>query len=361
MLEKILNKINGRVIDQDATLRDALKLMDKLDKKLLLVLENNSYKSLLSIGDIQRAIIKNVELHEKVKNILRKNLRVCSISDSEKRIKETMLEFRIEFMPILNKSGELSNIVFWEELFEEEIQKPASLKLKCPVVIMAGGEGKRMRPFTNIIPKPLFPIGEKPIIEVIMDKFNSIGSTEFYLTVNYKFKMLKYYIDNNISSNYSIKYIKEDKPLGTAGSLSLLKNKIKNTFFVSNCDIIIEQDLSEVYKYHKENKNELTIIGSLKHYDIPYGVLETGKNGKLLKLKEKPELTHMINTGVYILEPHLLNEIPLNTFFHITDLITKIINRNGKVGVFPINSKSWLDIGEWTKYWNASKMDIPKI
>lgn len=353
MLEKVLNKINGRVIDHNSTLRDALKLMDKLDKKLLLVLENNSYKSLLSIGDIQRAIIKNVELNEKVKNILRKNLRVCTTDDSEQKVKDTMLEFRIEFMPILNMNGELHNIVFWEELFEENIQSTSD-KINCPVVIMAGGEGKRMKPFTNIIPKPLFPIGEKPIIEVIMDKFNAIGTKNFYITVNYKFEMLKYYLDNNIFSNYSIEFIKEEKPLGTAGSLSLIQNKIDDTFFVSNCDIIIDQDLIEVYNYHKENKNELTIIGSLKYYDIPYGILETGENGKLLKMQEKPEFTHMINTGVYILEPHLLKEIPSDTFFHITDLINQIINRNGSVGVFPINSKSWIDIGEWNQYWNVS-------
>lgn len=355
MIEEILKKINGRVIEKDASLKDALKLMDKLDKKLLLVLENNKYNGLLSIGDIQRAIIKNVDLDDKLEKILRKNLRVSTTNDSEQKVKETMLEFRTEFMPILNMNGELHDIVLWEELFEEEIQS-ASEKINCSVVIMAGGEGKRMKPFSNIIPKPLFPIGEKPIIEVIMDKFNAIGTKKFYITVNYKFEMLKYYLDNNISSDYSIEFVKEEKPLGTAGSLSLIQNKIDDTFFVSNCDIVIDQDLIEVYNYHKENENELTIIGSLKHYDIPYGILETGENGKLLTMKEKPEFTHMINTGVYILEPHVLNEIPTNTFFHITDLINKIIARKGRVGVFPINSKSWIDIGEWNKYWDVSNL-----
>jgi dTDP-glucose pyrophosphorylase len=356
MNKKIIEKLNGRVINKESSLRDALKIMDRLDKKLLLVLDNSVYSGLLTIGDIQRAIIKNIDLDEKVGEILRKNLRICSINDSDKEIKDTMLEFRIEFMPIFGDDGNLVDIILWEELFEEEIATDF-IKLSCPVVIMAGGEGTRMKPFTNIIPKPLFPIGEKPIIEVIMDKFSKIGSTNFFITANYKFEMLKYYLDNHISKNYQIEYIKEDKPLGTAGSLSLIRNMINETFFVSNCDIIIDQDLVEVYKYHKANNNELTIIGSMKHYDIPYGILETGENGKLLKMKEKPEFTHMINTGVYILEAHLLDEIPKNTFFHITELITKIIARNGKVGVFPINSKSWVDIGEWSQFWsNTNKI-----
>ncbi len=355
MLNKLLSKIDGRVIDKSASMRDALKLMDKLDKKLLLVLENNNYKSILSIGDIQRAIIKNVDLCERIENILRENLRVCSTNDSSDMIKNTMLEYRTEFMPILNSDGKLEDLILWEDLFEDKIQY-SSKQIDTPVVIMAGGEGRRMKPFTNIIPKPLFPIGEKPIVEVIMEKFSKIGARNFYLTVNYKFEMLQYYMQNYLVSDYSYEFIKEETPLGTAGALSLIKDKINDTFFVSNCDIIIEQDLIEVYDFHKNNSNELTIIGSIKNYDIPYGILETGNNGKLLSMTEKPEFSHMINTGVYILEPHLLKEIPSNSFFHITELIEKIIRRNGRVGVFPINSKSWIDIGEWSNYWNASKL-----
>jgi NDP-sugar pyrophosphorylase family protein len=138
--------------------------------------------------------------------------------------------------------------------------------------------------------------------------------------------------------------------MGTAGSLSLLKDRIHETFFVSNCDILIEQDYSEILRYHKENKNEITLVAALKHYPIPYGTVEAGENGQLIALKEKPELTFKINSGMYILDPHLLNEIPDNQFFHIIQLIEKVKKRKGKVGVFPVSEKSWRDIGEWSEY-----------
>ena len=138
--------------------------------------------------------------------------------------------------------------------------------------------------------------------------------------------------------------------MGTAGSLSLIKEKINNTFFINNCDIIIEQDYSEILDYHKKNNNEITIVAALKHISIPYGTLETGENGILLEISEKPEYTFKINSGMYVLEPQLINEIPENTFYHITDLIEKVRSRNGKVGVFPVSEKSWVDIGNWNEY-----------
>jgi len=138
--------------------------------------------------------------------------------------------------------------------------------------------------------------------------------------------------------------------MGTAGSMSLLKGKIDTTFFVSNCDILIEQDYSEILKYHREQNNEITLVAALKHYDIPYGTLKTGKDGQLKALEEKPALNFKINSGMYVLEPSLLDEIPKDEFFHITHLIEKIMKRKGKVGVFPVSEKSWKDMGEWSEY-----------
>jgi NDP-sugar pyrophosphorylase family protein len=169
------------------------------------------------------------------------------------------------------------------------------------------------------------------------------------LTLNYKAELIQYYI-KNLNLPYQIDYFKEDKPMGTAGSLSLLVDRINETFFVSNCDIIIDQDYSEILDYHRDNHNEITVVAALKHYPIPYGTIETAENGKLVSLSEKPELTFKINSGMYILEPHLLKEIPANQFFHITQLIENIQKRGGSVGVFPVSSKSWKDIGEWDQY-----------
>ncbi|MGB3468290.1 MAG: sugar phosphate nucleotidyltransferase, partial [Cyclobacteriaceae bacterium] len=149
---------------------------------------------------------------------------------------------------------------------------------------------------------------------------------------------------------YNLSYFKEDKPLGTAGSLYLLKNKINTTFFVSNCDIVIEQDYREIYEYHKENGNLITLVASIKSSKIPYGTVESGENGELVNLKEKPELAYMVNSGMYILEPSILKYIPENMFYNITDLIDRVKNDGGRVGVFPVSEKSWLDIGEWPEY-----------
>ena len=145
-------------------------------------------------------------------------------------------------------------------------------------------------------------------------------------------------------------FFEEDKPLGTIGSVTLLKGKVDTPFFVSNCDIVIDQDYRDVYDYHKENRNDLTIVTAVKSLRIPYGVIETGENGLMTALKEKPELTYMINTGVYILNPECIDEIPQGEFFHITQLMEKIKARCGRVGCFPVSEHAWKDMGEWAEY-----------
>jgi len=163
-----------------------------------------------------------------------------------------------------------------------------------------------------------------------------------------KADLIKKHFDSK--SNYKVSYYNESKPLGTAGSLQLMKENINSTFFVSNCDILIDQDYSEILKYHKENGNDLTAVAAVKTYSIPYGTMEVEKDGLLKELKEKPTTTYYVNAGLYILEPHLLDEIPTDEFYHITHLMEKIKKRNGKVGVFPVSEGSWMDIGELNQY-----------
>ena len=349
MKKELFEKIKARKIPADNSILSALKQMDKIDKKLLLVFDADKFINLLSIGDIQRAIIKNISLNNPVNSILRKNTEVSKSTDSIEKIKKEMIRDRTECMPVVDNLGNLVNVIFWEDAFPVEVKR-IMRNLQLPVVIMAGGMGTRLKPITNILPKPLIPVGENTILENIMDSFIEVGCNQFYISVNYKAEMIKHYFDTLNNSNYKITYLKEKKPLGTAGSLYLLRDKISKTFFVSNCDIIINTDYSEILQYHEENNNELTIIAALKHYPIPYGTIETGVNGSLESLIEKPELTFKINSGMYILEPHLLNEVPKNEFFHITDLIENIQKRKGNIGVFPVSEGSWKDIGEWEKY-----------
>lgn len=335
----------NRNIDPTKTLLEALKQMDALDKKLLIVVDQKQFIGLLSAGDIQRAIIKNISLEEPIKNILRKNIRIGKTGDSRDTIKSMMLEFRMEFCPVVNNENEIVEIWFWEDVFSDKKNQVVN-KFNLPVVIMAGGFGTRLRPLTNVLPKPLIPIGEKTMLEEIFDRFGKHGCDTYFISVNYKAELIEFYL-NNLKLPQRINYFKEDKPMGTAGSLSLLKGKIDQTFFINNCDILIDQDYSEILNYHRENKNEITLVAALKSYSIPYGTIDSGNNGELLTLKEKPELTFKINSGMYILEPHLLNEIPENEVFHITHLIEKVKKRKGKVGAFPVSERSWTDVGSW--------------
>jgi len=343
-MEKSFEKI---LINQNANLLEALTKMDKADGKLLIVTDNkNLFVSLVSIGDIQRAIISNIRLETSIKEIMRLDVQIGREGENFETIKQYMRVHRNEFMPVINAENEIIDVIFWNDLFSE---KPVTEKFDLPVVIMAGGKGTRMKPITNIIPKPLIPIGDKSMLELIMERFNNFGSKRFFLSLNFKAEIIQFYLDS-ISLPYIIESFKEENFYGTAGSLSLMKNKINETFFVSNCDILVDADYADILKYHMENSNELTIVAALKNYDIPYGTLETKESGKLISIQEKPNFTFKINTGVYILEPNLLDEIPEDEFFHITDLMQSLLDQDRKVGVYPISEGSWKDFGTWREY-----------
>ena len=347
-MKKINKNIEKITINSSETILFALKRMDESGGKLLILERDEKFDGLISIGDIQRAIIKNISLEESVEAIKRKVVHFAAPSDDIAAIKQRMISERDEFMPIVDGKGFVVDVVFWNDLFEKR-EKQKKL-IGIPIVIMAGGKGTRMKPLTNVIPKPLIPIGDKTIAENIIDRFCEHGSKEFYFSVNYKADLIQYYFDHIENKQYEVFYFKEEKPLGTAGSLALLKNKFTTPFFVTNCDVIINEDYNDILDFHLQNNNDITMVASLKHIHIHYGTIETGDKGELVAMKEKPELTFMINTGMYILNPEILNEISDNIFLHITTLITDVKNRGGKVGVFPITEKQYHDIGEWEYY-----------
>ncbi len=337
----------NRTIDLNDSILNALKKMDALDKKLLVVLNENGFAGLLSAGDIQRAIIQNKDLNTKISQVLRRNIRIASPEDSLETVKQMMFDYRMELCPVVNERNEIVEVYFWENIFGEDAFEPQN-KFNLPVVIMAGGMGTRLKPLTNVLPKALVPVGENTIVEEIMNRFHKHGSNNFFLSVNHKSELIEYYL-NAKGLPYSLSFFKEEWPMGTAGSLSLLKGRIKETFFVSNCDIVIEQDYSQILEYHKNNSNKITVVAALKHYNIPYGTIESAENGQLVDLVEKPELTYKINSGMYILEPEMLQFLD-GDFMHITHLIERVKSMGEKVGVFPVSEKSWKDIGEWDEY-----------
>lgn len=342
----ISEKIAERKILPNTSILNTLKIMDNLGLKSLIVIDKEDcFEGIISIGDIQRAIINNISLDNYISTILRNNPTILYSDQSAAEVRDIMVKHRMEFLPVVDtEAKQLLKVYFWEDFFGDKVMAPAK-QFELPVIIMAGGMGTRLRPLTNVFPKPLMPIGEKTMLEHIFERFYAHGCKKFHISVNYKADLIEFYLKQQ-SLPYSLTFFREDKPLGTGGSLALLKGKIFETFFVSNCDVLIDQDYSEMLDFHREQKNEITLIAALRHFSIPYGTLETGKNGKLISLAEKPELTFKINSGMYILEPHLIDQIPHNKFFHLTHLIDKILYRNGNVGVFPVSEKSWKDIGE---------------
>jgi len=211
-----------------------------------------------------------------------------------------------------------------------------------------------LKPFTNILPKPLIPLNDKTVIEKILDSFTDSGFYNFFLSINFKAKILTAFFEE-LEPDYSISFIEEKNPLGTAGSLNLLKEELNSTFLLTNCDVILDLDHGDLIDFHSKNNCEITLVASAKKLTLPYGACEIDKEGFLSKIIEKPSLDYLINAGLYVVEPTALEEIPDGEFFHITDLIAKVKSKGKRVGVFPIENDAWIDIGQWEEYRSALK------
>lgn len=337
-------KLTDLLISERMSIKEAISRLDETARKILVVSDGNGKLcGTITDGDIRRWILRSGDLRSSVSHIMSKSPKF--VRESERSAAPRMLrEWMIEALPVVNQADEVVDIVFWNDNFHQTFNRYD--RLDTPVVIMAGGKGTRLAPYTNIIPKPLIPIGDQTIIERIMDRFVDYGCSRFYLTVNYKKNMIRAYFNELEDKRYAIDYVEEDTPLGTAGSLSLLDGMIKETLFVSNCDILIDGNYSEMLAHHKAHKNKITIITSLKHYAIPYGVVEIDTDSRVRQLSEKPEYDLLVNTGMYILEPETLADIPPKTFYHITDLINLYLERGEKVGIYPVSDKAWLDMGQ---------------
>lgn len=341
------------LVKEDDTIKEAMKLMDAAGLKTVFITDhNNILLGALSDGDIRRALLAGVDLNQMATTIANNKPETFLESYNIEDVKQVMLEKMFEAIPIVNENNEIRQVLYWNDVFSN---KPKILeKLNLPVVIMAGGVGARLEPFTKIFPKPLIPIGDKTMIELIMEEFELFGMTDFFLTVNHKANMIKAFFECH-EKNYSVTYIDEPEPLGTAGSLIFLKDTFWQPFFVTNCDIIIKTDYNKIFDFHNQGDFDITLVASIQHYKIPYGICEIEKNGELKEITEKPEYDMLVNTGLYLLNPSVLKMIPGNTFFHITDLMKKVKSNNGKVGVYPVSENSWIDVGQWAEYKKASE------
>ncbi|MCI8888529.1 MAG: NTP transferase domain-containing protein [Hungatella sp.] len=338
---------SDQIIDGRVSLIEALNIMDTRDRKLLLICDGGLLQGVISIGDIQRALLGKKELSLSVLEFVRPDITVAYDDDDIESIKAKMCRERIETMPIIDRQNRLIDVIEWNQLFSSEDESNREI-ISYPVVIMAGGKGTRLLPLTNIIPKPLIPISKKSIIEEIMTLFKNVGCEKFYISVNYKKEIIEEYFSDK--KHWKIEFIHEDTPLGTAGSLYLLKNRLNSAFFVINCDTLVTVKLEDLVEYHKTNNNVITVVSVVKRMSIPYGTIETEIGGIISDIKEKPEFVYQINSGMYILEPEALDYIEDNTFTNITDLIERLIKNNKRVGAFPVPENSWVDMGNWNEY-----------
>jgi dTDP-glucose pyrophosphorylase len=351
-MEKSIEQI---LVSRDKTVKQAMKQLEETEKRVLFVVdENTRLVGTLVDGDIRRWILAEGSLTDAVERVCNKRPFVAHQPYDLEEIKRVMQEKRINCVPVVNGEGQIVNLLFWESVFEEGIKRKPVRQLDLPVVIMAGGKGSRLDPFTKILPKPLIPIGEKTVIEVVIDSFLEFGVRHFYISVNYKAKIIKSYFEE-LKPTYRIEYIEEDRPLGTAGSLKYLRGKVNGSLLVTNCDIIIKADYPDLVEFHEKMGNLITIVASMKNYNIPYGICEIENGGCLTKMVEKPEYNFLVNTGMYVLRSEALDLIPGNESFHVTDLVEKAKGQGGKIGVFPIGDGAWLDTGEWAEYKKALK------
>jgi len=342
-------------IKKSATLVEALKKLDKTAEKTLIVIDDDGHLlGTVTDGDIRRYIIKTGKLEGLVKDFYQKNPLFITKKDfNQEKVKEIFLKQKIELLPIVDENNVVCDFITWTEIFGEDATKTVSYKkIDVPVVIMAGGKGTRLAPITRILPKPLIPVGEKTMVEHIIDNFRSFGVKKFYFTVNYKGELIEAYF-KGIKKDYEVEFIWEKDYLGTAGSLKFLEGKIIGDFIVSNCDVLLKANFSEILEFHKENRALFTSITAIQHYKIPYGVVSIKNGGIISNIIEKPEYTFQVNTGVYILNSKVLKYIPLNSYFDMPDLVKVLLQEGEKVFAYPVNENDYIDMGQWEEYKEA--------
>jgi len=350
-----MKKIQDNIfISEKETIKDALKKLSKSAKKALLVVDKQRrLLGTLSDGDIRRGILNNKDLGVEITDIYNCNSSFLLKNNfTPEDVKKMMLDKKLTLIPVLNKSKKVVDYITWDEVFSNGRAATVLRKSKrIPVVIMAGGRGERLEPFTKIIPKALIPIGDKPVIEIIINEFRTQGLSNYYVILNHKAQLIESYF-KSIKKSYKVNYIEEKKALGTAGGLKLLEKRVEGRFIVSNCDVIVRADFSDVLKHHEKNKAALTVLSSIQHHKIPYGVFDFKKDGHVIDIIEKPEYTFTVNTGVYVMEKEVLKLIPRNEYFDMTDLIRKI-KRKKRVVVYPVNDSDYTDMGQWEEYRKA--------
>lgn len=326
------------IVTENISIIDTMRIINKGEKAIAFVCEHMRLLAAVSDGDVRRYIIDGGDLNKMIGEIAN-YAPISVLVDEEVDYDRFMREKSITALPIVDENQILVDIVFLSR------KTSAKEPIGIPVVIMAGGKGSRLKPFTEILPKPLIPIGSRTITEHIIERFEEYQCNHFDMIINYKKNFIKSYFQDN-DMPYDISFIEEPEFWGTAGGLRLIEDKYNGTFFITNCDILIEADYKAIYNYHKASRNIITMVCAKKKVVVPYGTVETDEQGLVMTLKEKPTFEFKTNTGLYLVEPEFLKKIPEKTKIDITDVIERCIREGERVGVYLISEHDWMDMGQ---------------
>ncbi|TBL73010.1 nucleotidyltransferase family protein [Paenibacillus thalictri] len=334
------------LISPSTTILNSLQIIDRGTMQLALVVDEY-YRLLGTVtdGDIRRGILKGISLDSPVELVMKTNPTTANINDTKESVLAIMKLKRLHQIPVLDEGGSITGM----ELLENLIKKD---RKENWVVLMAGGLGSRLSPLTDDCPKPLLKVGSQPILETIIENFIEHGFYKFYISVNYRADMIVDYFGDGSQWGIQIKYLHEDKRLGTAGALSLIEEKPRESIIVMNGDILTKVNFERLLDFHKENNSKATMCVREYEFQVPYGVIKVDHH-KLLSIEEKPVQRFFVNGGIYALEPEVLERVPIGTFYDMPTLFEKLIEQNEETSVFPIR-EYWLDIGRKDDFQRAN-------
>jgi len=338
--------INKHTVNQNKTIREALEMINHIPESLTLFVLNDAFHLVgtLTDGDVRRGLLSGKSLEDKVESVMFANFRAISKEVEPLQIRE-IRKAGIKLVPSLHEDGTIKEIY--------DLSKLKSI-LPIDVVLMAGGKGERLKPLTDRIPKPLLPIGEKPIIEYNIDRIRSFGIKNISICVNYLGDQIKSYLGDGTSKKIEISYIQEEQFLGTIGAVGLIEQFQNPYVLVMNSDLFTDVDIEDIYLNLLEKKADLAIASIPYTVNIPFAILQKNE-GQVTGLKEKPSNTHYANAGIYLMKKDILNLIPKNTFYNATDLIEAAIKQGYKVVDNPLTGY-WIDIGKHEEYRKAQEI-----
>lgn len=320
------------------TVAECMQAIDLNSSGILFIADDNrKLLGCITDGDIRRFLLSGGKLDDSIIGAVN---RMPKIAHSYEEAREIYHKKNYVVIPIINEGNDIIDFYYGNVRRERQHKF-----LRIPVVINAGGRGTRLDPFTKVLPKPLIPVGDLPIIELIMKEYQSYDCNDFHIIVNYKKDLMKAYFHDN-ENHYSIAWYDEEKPLGTGGGLSLLRGKFDSTFFFTNCDALLTANYESMLKFHKDQGNTITMICAYKNINIPYGVVEMGQQGVIESMKEKPLMSFLTNTGIYIVEPEVIDDIADNEAIGFPDIVEREKQKGRKVAVYPVSENDWMDMGQ---------------